>query len=174
VSEGGIGSRVPKRLSGDASPYRLWNGRGGKVARTVPVSEGGIGSRVPKRLSGDPSPYRLWNGRGGKVARTVPVSVGPQMTVKNLRSSAASTVDVARGLGPGQLGRLNGTFRLTAIRFMGGGVLVEDFEVPDGLPLNGLGSWWESVDLPLRAGPKRRRRCALPRALQNTVVLPTP
>ncbi len=27
-------------------------------------------------------------------------------------------------------------------------------------------------DLPLRARPKRRRRCALPRALQNTVVLP--
>ena len=28
--------------------------------------------------------------------------------------------------------------------------------------------------MPLRARPKRRRRCALPRALQNTVVLPTP
>ena len=28
------------------------------------------------------------------------------------------------------------------------------------------------VSLPIRAGRKRRRRCALPRALQNTVVLP--
>jgi hypothetical protein len=30
------------------------------------------------------------------------------------------------------------------------------------------------VSLPIRAEPKRRRRCALPRALQNTIVLPTP
>ena len=60
------GSRVAKRLSEDASPYRHSNGRGGKVARTVPVSEGGFGSRVAKRLSWDASPYRHSNGRGGK------------------------------------------------------------------------------------------------------------
>ncbi|MCF7765643.1 MAG: hypothetical protein K9N62_18385, partial [Verrucomicrobia bacterium] len=76
---GGFGSRVAKRLSGGASPYRHSNGRGGKVARTVPVSEGGFGSRVAKRLSEDASPYRHWNGRGGKVARTVPVS-GPSVS----------------------------------------------------------------------------------------------
>ena len=42
-----------------------------------------------------------------------------------------------------------------------------------------IGSEWVCLpacqrDLPLRARPKRRRRCALPRALQNTVVLRTP
>ena len=41
------------RLSGTLRPTAV--GRGGKVARTVPVSELGIGSGVARRLSGDAS-----------------------------------------------------------------------------------------------------------------------